>query len=77
MPRHPSCALSSLTTKNKLFLSLLKVALIFYFYGFLFDFFFNCQTTPRNHPGFYLRLWWAYLDLNQRPRPYQGRALTN
>ena len=21
--------------------------------------------------------WWAYLELNQRPRPYQGRALTN
>ena len=21
--------------------------------------------------------WWAYLDLNQGPRPYQGRALTN
>jgi hypothetical protein len=20
--------------------------------------------------------WWAYLELNQRPRPYQGRALT-
>ncbi len=26
---------------------------------------------------FYLKDWWAYLDLNQRPRPYQGRALTN
>ena len=23
------------------------------------------------------RAWWAYLDLNQGPRPYQGRALTN
>ena len=22
-------------------------------------------------------IWWAYLDLNQGPRPYQGRALTN
>jgi hypothetical protein len=22
------------------------------------------------------RLWWAHLDLNQGPRPYQGRALT-
>ena len=21
--------------------------------------------------------WWAHLDLNQGPRPYQGRALTN
>ena len=21
--------------------------------------------------------WWAYLDSNQGPRPYQGRALTN
>ena len=21
--------------------------------------------------------WWALLDLNQGPRPYQGRALTN
>ena len=21
--------------------------------------------------------WWAYLELNQGPRPYQGRALTN
>ena len=21
--------------------------------------------------------WWAYLDLNRGPRPYQGRALTN
>jgi hypothetical protein len=26
--------------------------------------------------GFYTK-WWAYLDLNQGPRPYQGRALTN
>ena len=24
-----------------------------------------------------LKLWWAYLDLNQGPRPYQGRALTS
>jgi hypothetical protein len=22
-------------------------------------------------------VWWAHLDLNQGPRPYQGRALTN
>ena len=21
--------------------------------------------------------WWAYMDLNHGPRPYQGRALTN
>ena len=21
--------------------------------------------------------WWAWLDLNQRPHPYQGCALTN
>ena len=27
--------------------------------------------------GFPLRIWWAYLDLNQGPRPYQGRALTS
>ena len=25
----------------------------------------------------FYRKWWAYLDLNQGPRPYQGRALTN
>ena len=24
-----------------------------------------------------INIWWAYLDLNQGPRPYQGRALTN
>ena len=24
-----------------------------------------------------MKIWWAYLDLNQGPRPYQGRALTN
>jgi len=23
------------------------------------------------------RFWWAQLDLNQRPPPYQGGALTN
>ena len=24
-----------------------------------------------------VKRWWAYLDLNQGPRPYQGRALTS
>lgn len=27
-------------------------------------------------PG-YMQEEWAFLDLNQGPRPYQGRALTN
>ena len=26
-------------------------------------------------PGRTFRNWWAWVDLNHRPRPYQGRAL--
>lgn len=100
VPRHPSCALSSLTTKKTfapgtlshsglsllLFLSTKK---LFLFLQILFqDTFFDCQSTPRSpaalpllpqRKSFLIKLliWWAYLDLNQGPRPYQGRALTN
>ena len=27
--------------------------------------------------GIYEKEWWACLESNQGPRPYQGRALTN
>ena len=30
----------------------------------------SCSGLTNQH-------WWAYLDLNQGPRPYQGRALTS
>ena len=33
-------------------------------------------TSTDSFPGC-CDIWWAYLDLNQGPRPYQGRALTN
>ena len=132
VPRHPSCALSSLTTKNfsRLateahfllstkfsFCSGTKVrplssastcSVLAAFFKTLYNIF-NFQSTCRSH-GIFIRLrtnpnggaegdrtldlmlakhalwptelqprsgWWAYLDLNQGPRPYQGRALTN
>ena len=28
-------------------------------------------------PGYRSAMWWAHLDSNQGPRPYQGRALTS
>ncbi len=34
-------------------------------------------STGRCPPPRALLSWWAHLDLNQGPRPYQGRALTN
>ena len=36
---------------------------------FLFFLVFNKVKKDKN--------WWAMLDLNQRPHPYQGCALTN
>ena len=102
VPRHPSCALSSLTTKkyrqsrisarDGIRKESRRATLIF-----------NCQRTraealiskngtkpsPINTVSRYFQitmrnacfhgrpLWWAYLDLNRGPRPYQGRALTN
>lgn len=33
--------------------------------------------TASQHLGLGSGVWWAHLDLNQGPRPYQGRALTN
>ena len=50
--------------------------------------FLNFQSTPEYSLCIYKNAlrrflstspyhWWAYLDLNQGPRPYQGRALTN
>ena len=43
-----------------------------------FSYFFICQWSPRLQiSAFFSLIWWAYLDLNQGPRPYQGRALTN
>jgi hypothetical protein len=36
-----------------------------------------CQfDEPEGRQSFHKK-WWAYLELNQGPRPYQGRALTN
>ena len=35
--------------------------------------------SPGSYPvksSFTIIIWWAYLDLNQGPRPYQGRALS-
>ena len=105
-PRHPSCALSSLTTKKQLFrkkivqlslnISCLRhdfSIITLFLQNFLQDFF-NCQTAAQLRPlsGTSPRIfpdrsgksfspasliWWAYLDLNQGPRPYQGRALTS
>ena len=43
----------------------------------------SAQLSPRSLPVNLSRsadpdqIWWAYLDLNQGPRPYQGRALTS
>ena len=34
-----------------------------------------CQLSYVPEPG--LRGWWAFLDSNQRPLPYQGSALTS
>ena len=61
--------------------------------NFLQDIFFNCQSTTIQYFGWLspefsgksfivtvstkFQNWWAYLELNQGPRPYQGRALTN
>ena len=33
--------------------------------------FMSCALSPT------IPIWWAYLDLNQGPRAYQARALTN
>ena len=99
MPRHPLCALTSLTKSN---------------FGQLIDFSILLRSLPYanvkepfRQPGsmpYGLRIkrfmesrplrgvpatvllwqevtcsgpWWAYLDLNQGPHPYQGCALTN
>ena len=32
----------------------------------------QCLHTEKNHLRF---LWWAWVDLNHRPHPYQGCAL--
>ena len=32
---------------------------------------------PPRVNAYMIQEWWAYLELNQGPRPYQGRALTN
>ena len=39
---------------------------------------FGFQRPPRPEAGnrSLRRIWWAWLDSNRRPRPYQGRALT-
>ena len=39
----------------------------------------SCLQSTRSSQLSYspMIIWWAYLDLNQGPRPYQGRALTN
>ena len=43
---------------------------------FLLSLFFNDHRTCKSIRIIFAK-WWAYLDLNQGPRPYQGRALTN
>ena len=35
------------------------------------------MQTTRSPAELHPHLWWASLDSNQRPRPYQGRALTS
>ena len=112
MPRHPSCALSSLTTKNLLRLMISHQLLKVYCFSqhkkllvvcsfeqyLLCRIFFKTFSLIVNQPpssipdGFNRNYsgksfivsnrspiinWWAYLELNQGPRPYQGRALTN
>ena len=45
-----------------------------------FDVFYaNFKDLPafRRTPFMESENWWAWLESNQRPRPYQGRALTN
>ena len=114
VPRHPSCALSSLTTKkqslkNCLPVSQHKLLTFADIYISLNIILFSCRIFFKtfslivNHPQLldtfdsifhcifprFLKVnssnmhfpmtnnWWAYLDLNQGPRPYQGRALTS
>ena len=93
VPRHPSCALSSLTTKNYSCTSIICLYAIRLWqscfaclYGIislhLTSLIFN-EHQSRGLTLYNLRIrgyysiWWAYLELNQGPRPYQGRALTN
>jgi hypothetical protein len=35
----------------------------------------HLKGKSENHRVFIDDLWWAWVDLNHRPRPYQGRAL--
>ena len=72
MPRHPWCALGILTK----ILSALIPRTRFFFALLLID----CQRTSRltaAKPTPRAQCpWWACLESNQGPRPYQGRALT-
>jgi hypothetical protein len=34
-----------------------------------------CKPGPDRMSGLTRSEWWAWVDLNHRPRPYQGRAL--
>ena len=97
MPRHPSCALSSLTTKKNFTFSCclstkfvpldLAIELLRLYFKTLHSSIVNEPQVSHlpYHPeqtGSSLfhaphNQWWAYLDLNQGPRPYQGRALTS
>jgi hypothetical protein len=38
---------------------------------------FQLSYAPSKARLFTERRWWAFLDSNQRPLPYQGSALTN
>jgi hypothetical protein len=98
MPRHPSCALSSLTTKestthrvafgtlacakapiyslNARQPALRQPAVHSLNYSVVKELKILASRFPPQ-PAAYRGTWWAYLDSNQRPRPYQRRALTN
>ena len=74
MPRHPSCARIRLAEdRNPRHLVTLQ---------FFFPDYAVVKELPRRSGEIRLcaetlRDWWACLESNQGPRPYQGRALTN
>ena len=61
----PACMASISLKQLPLFLSLQFLLLLV-----------NDHRACKSARTFFFK-WWAYLDLNQGPRPYQGRALTN
>ena len=68
---------STLTLKCRNKSQHLRICFACHYYGFfpisnIFYFSMNTDFSILT-----TEVWWAYLELNQGPRPYQGRALTN